>query len=72
MARPTAIGRRNSPRSMVPARHRRASDTPADASGLEGPVELLHFGAACYVLGLVSGAVAIRWLVDRGLFSGRA
>ena len=32
------------------------------------PLELLLFGAACYVLGLVSGAVVIPWLVDRGLF----
>jgi hypothetical protein len=31
-------------------------------------VELLLFGALCYVLGLVSGAVVIPWLVDRGWF----
>ena len=31
-------------------------------------VELLLFGALCYVLGLVCGAELIPWLVDRGLF----
>jgi hypothetical protein len=30
--------------------------------------QVLLFGVACYVLGLVSGAVVIPWLVDRGLF----
>ena len=29
------------------------------------PLELLLFGALCYVFGLVSGAVLIPWLVDR-------
>jgi hypothetical protein len=32
------------------------------------PVELLLFGALCYVLGIISGAVVIPWLVGRGLF----
>ncbi|MFO7532317.1 MAG: hypothetical protein R6W93_07615 [Candidatus Limnocylindrales bacterium] len=32
------------------------------------PLELVLFGAACYVFGLVSGATLIPWLVDRGLF----
>ena len=32
------------------------------------PVELVLFGAACYLFGLVSGAVLIPWLVDRGVF----
>ncbi len=31
------------------------------------PLELLLFGAACYLFGLVSGAVVLPWLVDRGL-----
>jgi hypothetical protein len=35
------------------------------------PIELLLFGALCYVLGFVSGAVVIPWLVDRGLFPVR-
>ncbi len=32
------------------------------------PLELVVFGAAYYLFGLVSGAVVIPWLVDRGLF----
>jgi hypothetical protein len=32
------------------------------------PLELVLFGAACYLFGLVTGAVAIPWLVDHGLF----
>jgi hypothetical protein len=32
------------------------------------PVELVLFGAAWYLFGLISGAVAIPWLMDRGLF----
>ena len=32
------------------------------------PLELVLFGAVCYLFGLVSGAVLIPWLVDRGLF----
>ena len=35
------------------------------------PLELLLFGALCYVFGLVSGAVVIPWLVDRGWFPVR-
>ena len=35
------------------------------------PLELVLFGAACYLFGLVSGAVVIPWLVDRGLFPVR-
>ena len=35
------------------------------------PFELVVFGAACYIFGLVSGAVVIPWLVDRGLFPVR-
>ena len=35
------------------------------------PLELVLFGAFCYVLGFVSDAVAIPWLVDRGLFPVR-
>ena len=35
------------------------------------PLELVVFGAACYLFGLVSGAVVIPWLVDRGLFPVR-
>jgi len=31
------------------------------------PLELVLFGALCYLFGLVSGAVLIPWLVDRGL-----
>jgi hypothetical protein len=31
-------------------------------------LELLIFGALCYGLGLVSGAIVIPWLVDRGYF----
>ena len=30
--------------------------------------ELLLFGALSYVLGLISGAVVIPWLVDHGRF----
>jgi hypothetical protein len=35
------------------------------------PVELVLFGAICYLFGVVSGAVVIPWLVDRGLFPVR-
>ena len=35
------------------------------------PLDLLLFGALCYVLGFVSGATLIPWLVDRGLFPVR-
>jgi hypothetical protein len=35
------------------------------------PLELVLFGAACYLFGLVTGAVVIPWLVDRGLFPVR-
>ena len=31
-------------------------------------LELLLIGAVCYILGLLSGALLIPWLVDRGLF----
>jgi len=41
---------------------------PADAARPMTLIELLLFGGLCYVLGLVSGAVLIPWLVDRGLF----
>jgi hypothetical protein len=34
-------------------------------------LELVVFGAFCYLFGLVSGAVLIPWLVDRGLFPVR-
>jgi hypothetical protein len=34
-------------------------------------VELVLFGALCYLFGVVSGAVLIPWLVDRGLFPVR-
>ncbi len=34
-------------------------------------LELLLSGALCYVLGLVTGAAVIPWLVDRGLFPVR-
>lgn len=43
----------------------------ADALAPMSLVELLLFGALCYVFGLVSGAVLIPWLVDRGLFPVR-
>ncbi len=33
--------------------------------------ELLLFGVLCYVLGIVTGARLIPWLVDRGLFPVR-
>ena len=45
--------------------------SPADASGLMSPFDLLLFGAACYLFGFVSGVVVIPWLVDRGLFPVR-
>jgi hypothetical protein len=32
------------------------------------PFEFVVFGVACYLFGLVSGAVVIPWLVDHGLF----
>ena len=35
------------------------------------PLELILFGTACYLFGLVSGAIVIPWLVDRGLFPVR-
>jgi len=35
------------------------------------PLDLLLFGAACYLFGFVSGAAVIPWLVDRGLFPVR-
>ena len=35
------------------------------------PLELLLFGALCYLFGLVSGAFLIPWLVDRGVFPVR-
>lgn len=45
---------------------------PADAPiGPMSLVELLLFGGLCYLFGLVSGAVVIPWLVDRGLFPVR-
>jgi hypothetical protein len=34
-------------------------------------LELIALGTVCYLLGLVSGAVVIPWLVDRGLFPVR-
>jgi hypothetical protein len=34
-------------------------------------LRLLAVGAACYLLGLVSGARLIPWLVDRGLIPVR-
>ena len=44
---------------------------PADALLPMSPLELVLFGAACYLFGVVSGAVVIPWLVDRGLFPVR-
>jgi hypothetical protein len=35
------------------------------------PLEFVVFGAACCLFGLISGAVLIPWLVDRGLFPVR-
>ena len=35
------------------------------------PIELLLFGALCYVFGLITGARVIPWLVDRGWFPVR-
>jgi len=35
------------------------------------PPELVVFGALCYLLGLVTGAHLIPWLVDRGWFPVR-
>ena len=35
------------------------------------PLEFVLLGAACYLFVLVSGAVVIPWLVDRGLFPVR-
>jgi hypothetical protein len=35
------------------------------------PIEFLLFGALSYLFGLVSGAVVIPWLVDRGLLPVR-
>ena len=57
--------------------HHHASGRVASAlrpAGASRPVtleELLLFGVACYAFGLVSGAVLIPWLVDRGLFPVR-
>ena len=34
-------------------------------------LELILFGALCYLLGLLSGARFIPWLVDRGIFPVR-
>jgi hypothetical protein len=34
------------------------------------PIELLLFGALCYLFGLVSGAVIFLWLVDRAASQG--
>ena len=44
---------------------------PADAPSSMTPLELVLFGAACYVFEIVTGAVVIPWLVDRGLFPVR-
>jgi hypothetical protein len=57
---------------LIPSR-RAGSVPPAPADALEpmSPIELLVFGAGCYLFGLVSGAVVIPWLVDRGLFPVR-
>jgi len=44
---------------------------PADAPGSMTLPELVLFGDLCYLFGLVSGAVLIPWLVDRGLFPVR-
>ena len=35
------------------------------------PLEFVLLGAACYLVGLVNGAVGIPWLVDRRLFPVR-
>ena len=35
------------------------------------PLELVLLEAACYLFGLVSGAIVIPWLVDRGPFPVR-
>jgi len=35
------------------------------------PLELLVFGVLCWVLGLITGARVIPWLVDRGWFPVR-
>jgi hypothetical protein len=35
------------------------------------PLELVLFGVLCCLFDLVSGAVLIPWLVDRGLFPVR-
>jgi hypothetical protein len=44
---------------------------PADAPAPMSPLELFVFAVLCYLFGLVSGAVLIPWLVDRGLFPVR-
>jgi hypothetical protein len=47
------------------------SHRPADAPDSVSPLELVVFGALCYILGLISGAILIPWLVDPGLFPVR-
>ena len=54
-----------------PASGRADEHGPADAPAPVTPLELVFFGATCYLFGLVSGAVVIPWLVDRGLFPVR-
>ncbi len=44
---------------------------PADAARPVSLLEPLLFGMLCYVLGVVTGARLIPWLVDRGLFPVR-
>ena len=44
---------------------------PADAPAPMTPLELVLFGAACYLFGLVRATVVIPGLVDRGLFPVR-
>jgi hypothetical protein len=60
-------GARTSPPPVASSRVARAL-RPADAALPVNALELLLFGALCYVCGFASGAVPIPWLVDRGLF----
>jgi hypothetical protein len=66
---PRRRARTSSPPPRAPGRA--GPPRPADAPRSMSPIELVLFGVACYHFGLVSGAVVIPWLVDRGLFPVR-
>jgi hypothetical protein len=67
---PSGVQRLTSvPRNHAPGRADAPRPPGADASmSPDGLLLLAAYGTACYVLGLVTGARLIPWLVDRGWF----